>query len=146
MAFKLRDMDGKLGKVIARLTETNTPILLDYIKDEHQLWCEPDYLLVLNLKICVFSALYYSYQTDVGCYTLDHSKILIFSQVGDLLYEEDNSTLKVCIQNYCTVYDENILDGDNLNCVWVLDNGKFLEEKVLDTKKDTDTTGMRIPE
>ena len=144
MAFKLRDMDGKLGKAIGQFTQTKKAVLLDYEKKDHQLWSEPDFLMVLELNIFIFSALYYTYQVELESYALEHDEILIFSPDGELLHSEHGSSLKVCIQNYCTLCQENILDVDNLNCLWIFDNGNFLEDKVLNTKKGAKTTDRRF--
>ena len=146
MAFKLKEMDGRLGEAIGQFTQTKKAVLLDYEDEDHQLWCEPDFLMVLELNIFIFSALYYTYQEELGCYALDHDLILIFSPDGELLHGEHGSSLKVCIQNYCTLCEENILDGDNLNCLWIFDNGNFLESKVLNTKKEAKTTARERKE
>ena len=55
MAFKLKELDGKLGQVIANITLGKGLMLTEERERGYQIWLEPDYLHIEELGLNIFS-------------------------------------------------------------------------------------------
>lgn len=140
MAFKLKELEGELGEILNNLTCTKAWVLVDHEHHRFQIWSEPDFLYIHDLNINIFSAVSCLYYEDTEEYIEDCSLYLFYDTEGNQVYYEYGSSLWVCIHNYCHFVNIKINDLDNLLCCYILDNGKFLEEKVIN-KKNIDIQG-----
>lgn len=136
MAFKLKEMDGEFGEVLAGLTEWKPMVLWKERECDYQVWVEPDYLHIENLKVYVFSGGYYSFSRATGTYEIDHDVYYFFNpSTGRLVYSEYGSDLMACVRNFIRESGKKVKCIEELSCTYALDNGKFLRKKVLPRKK-----------
>ena len=54
MAFKLKELDGDLGEIIANITSPKPMVLWKEKHGQYQVWLEPDFLHIEALRINVF--------------------------------------------------------------------------------------------
>ena len=54
MAFKLKELNGELGEVIANITEGKETLLVEEEEGKYQVWLEPDYLYIKELGLNIF--------------------------------------------------------------------------------------------
>ena len=141
MAFQLKELQGNLEEAIYNITSQKEMLLIDQDKKMYQIWSEPDYLYIIDLKVNIYSAVCCNYNDDTEDYEIDHVLYIFFSSdTGKEVYFEVGSSLEVCIHNYCHFAGIEVENVGELNCHYVLDNGKFLEEKVL-KKKNSEIEG-----
>ena len=132
MAFKLRELDGQLGDIIAGITMPKPMVLLREKAEDYQVWVESDYLYIQDLRVCVYGAEYYRFSSETGEYEIDHDIYYFFNvHTGRLVYSEYGSNLEVCVTNYCSEIGKEIEDVGELLCTYILDNGNFIRKKVL---------------
>ena len=136
MAFKLKELNGQLGEIIAGITIPKPMVLLRERKEDYQVWVEPDYLYIQDLRVCVYGAEFYKFSRQTEEYEIDHDVYYFFNvSTGRLVYSEYGSNLEVCVTNYCTEVGKEVEDVGELLCTYILDNGKFLNKKVLTRDK-----------
>ena len=141
MAFKLKELEGDLGEAIYNLTSQKEMVLVDQDEKMYQIWSEPDYLYLIDLQVNIFSAVCCNYDKNTEEYEIDHELYIFYHpNTGEEVYFETGSSLEVSIHNYCHFAGLQVEDVGELNCYYVLDNGKFLEEKVL-KKKNSEIEG-----
>ena len=115
-------------------------VLVDHEHPDFQIWSEADFLYIHDLNIYIFSAVCKSFSPDTDCYELDYDLFLFYNPDGKKVYSENGSNLNVCINNYCKEVGIKIENPDTLLCCYILDNGKFLQEKVVN-KKNSEIEG-----
>lgn len=136
MAFKLKELEGDLGEIIYNLTSQKEMVLVDQEENAYQIWAEPDYLYLKDLRVNVYSAVCCNYDQETKEYEIDHDLYIFYDpDTGKEVYFEVGSSLAVCLHNYCHFAGLKIKNVDELNCYYALDNGRFLEEKVVNKKK-----------
>lgn len=132
MAFRLSEFEDKIGDIAHKITKGKEMILADVEEQSYQLWIEPDYLHIEKLDLNIYSADVCNFDFETEEYILDHNLYIFFNSItGEQVYYEGGSSLNVCIQNYCSIAGIERINTDDLECTYVLDNGKFLDEKVL---------------
>ena len=64
MAFKLKELNGELGEVIANITLGKGLMLTEESERGYQIWLEPDYLHIEELGLKIFSGERYVYNSE----------------------------------------------------------------------------------
>ena len=134
MAFKLKELNGELGEVIANITLGEGLMLTEESERGYQIWLEPDYLHIEELGLKIFSGERYVYNSETKELGLSSSLYQFYRDgTGENVYSESGSGLAVCIYNYCNLIGvaKTMEEVENLQCTYQLDNGKFLREKVI---------------
>lgn len=76
-------------------------MLYKEVNDEFRIWISRNFIHIPQYSINVFSASYESYNTAEGIYEVDFDYYIFFhSQTNLIVYEEQGSSLEVCIYNY----------------------------------------------
>ena len=136
MAFKLKELDGQLGEILANLTTPKPMVLWKEEHGRYQVWLEPDFLHIEDLRVNVFSGEFHRYSRVTDDYEPDHDAYYFFNQsTGRLVYSESGSDLPVCVTNYIRESGKQVESVEDLLCTYSLDNGKFLKKKVLTRDK-----------
>ena len=136
MAFKLKELDGQLGEILANLTSPKPMVLCKEKHNDYQVWLEPDYLHIQDLRVNVFSGEFHKYSRETADFEPDHDTYYFFNQsTGRLVYSEYGSNLPVCVTNYIRESGKQVESVEDLLCTYALDNGKFLRKKVLPRDK-----------
>ena len=134
MGIRLRDIDDGACRAIQTFTAEKEQVLLMEVKKVFQMWGEPDFFYIEELGIKVFSAVYEEYATPDDEYYVSYDLYAIYdADTGEELYMETGSSFAVTIHNYCYAVGMNLSMDEvyDLEAVYVLDDGKFLMEKVL---------------
>lgn len=137
MAFKIKDLEGNLGEIAAQLTALKPMVLVAEEENEWQIWLEPDYLHVLDLGVFVFQGNSLLYNPESLEYEPNFSVTAFYDpDTGKELYYESDVNICICISNYLyeTGTSKSIEDISEMKCFYKLDNGVFLNEKVLGGK------------
>lgn len=83
--------------------------------EEHRIYLENRYLLVPDLNIDVYSGYYEVYDEGTGEFEIDFDFYMFFhSKSKKHIYEEQGSSLEVCIYNYCRVAEIDIHDINDI--------------------------------
>ena len=136
MAFKLKELDGDLGEILANLTSPKPMVLWIEKHGRYQVWLEPDFLHIEDLKVNIFSGEFHRYSRVTDDYEPDHDAFYFFNaSTGRLVYSEYGSDLPVCVTNYIRESGKQVESVDDLLCTYALDNGKFIKKKVLTRDK-----------
>lgn len=136
MAFKLRELDGEFAEILASITNKKPMVLWKERKGSFQVWVEPDYLHIEDLRVNVFSGEYLRFSKETGNYEIDHDVYYFFNpSTGKLVYSEYGSDLMVCVSNFIRESGKRVKWVEELSCTYALDNGKFLRKKVLTRDK-----------
>lgn len=136
MAFKLKELDGDLGEILANLTSPKPMVLWKEQHGSYQVWLEPDFLHIEDLKVNIFNGEFHHYSRVTDDYEPDHDAYYFFNQsTGRLVYSEYGSDLPVCVTNFVRESGKQVESVDDLLCTYALDNGKFLRKKVLPREK-----------
>ena len=137
MAFELKEFDdGGLGEIAASITSKKPMVLWKERDRDYQVWLEPDYLYIEDLRVNIFSGEFYKFSRETEKYEIDHDVYYFFNpRTGRLVYAENGSNLTVCIINFIRETGKEVDEAENLPCIYKLDNGEFLRKKVLPRKK-----------
>lgn len=136
MAFKLKELDGDLGEIVANLTSPKPMVLWKEEHGRYQVWLEPDFLHIEDLKVNIFNGEFHRYSRVTDDFEPDHDAFYFFNQsTGRLVYSEYGSNLTVCVTNYIRESGKQVESVEDLLCTYALDNGKFLRKKVLTRDK-----------
>lgn len=131
MAFKFKELEGNLGRVINGIIATKKMVLLEHEDEDYEVWLEPDFLHIEKVGINIFCGITCVYLQEIQDFELSHDIYIFYDDAGQEVYSEHGSDLRVCIENYLSYIGSRIKKVDNLMCTYALDNGKFLREKVL---------------
>lgn len=137
MSFALKELDGKLGDTIEQLKDTLNLILVDKEKKDFEIWLEPDYLHIEDLKMNVYCGYYMIYDNEYQEYNItDMIYVFYDDKTGEEVYSEMGSSLWACVYKYCWQSGKRRTEEevDNFGCTFRLDNGNFLRKKVLKGK------------
>lgn len=133
MAFKLKELNGELGEVIANITEGKETLLVEEEEGKYQVWLEPDYLYIKELGLNIFGGESIGLDDKNEIKSCTSGYWFYSDGTGEKLYAEVGSNLTACIYNYCNAVGLNkaMEDVEDLDCFYKLDNGDFLREKVI---------------
>jgi hypothetical protein len=88
--------------------------------EEHRIYIEDVYIFIPSLNIDIYSGYYEAYNEDTEDFEVDFDFYMFFdSNTKEHLYEEQGSSLEVCIYNYCRGLDvdiDTIEEIENLEC------------------------------
>ena len=125
-----------MGEVVSGITAQKKLVLLRERKEDYQVWLEPDFLHIEDLRVNIYNGYYYKFDRKSGIYEVDHQVYYFFqSRTGRLVYSECGSSLEVCITNYANEVKKDIGIVEDLLCTYELDNGKFICKKILTRDK-----------
>lgn len=133
MAFKLKELDGKLGQVIANITLGKGLMLTEESERGYQIWLEPDCLYIKELGLNIFGGESIGLDDKNEIKSCTSGYWFYSDSTGEKLYSEIGSNLTACIYNYCNAVGLNktMEDVEDLDCFYKFNNGKFLREKVI---------------
>jgi len=136
MAFKLKELEGQLGEIIAGITAPKPMVLWKERYHAYQVWLEPDYLNIAELKVNIYSGEFCRYSVNDGVFEPDYDVYYFFQQnTGRLLYSEYGSNLEVTLTNFIREIGKKVDSVEDLLCTYIFDNGEFLRKKVLTREK-----------
>ena len=136
MAFQLKELDGEFEKVIAGITDRKPMILWKHEYHFCQVWLKQDFLHIEDLRVKVFKGVFCKYSRVADDYIPEREGYFLLNQsTGRLIYLEYDCDLVTAVKNY--VLESGKFQGniDELMCTYVLDNGKFIMNKVLTRSK-----------
>lgn len=91
---------------------------------EHRIMLETGHVLIKELNIKIFSGFYETYSEDSEDFEMDFDFYMFFdSETSIHLYEEQGSSLEVCIYNYCRTLDSkmDLEDIESLECEFIIE-------------------------
>lgn len=134
MAFKIKDLENKLGDVLTTLGCSLGQDLIEEVNKDYQLWCTTCcyHLPELNVNIHQAEIKNYEENENVMCELSDTVYLVFDSENKNFLYSEQGNTLENCILNYCLIVMDNedyTMDKvKELDCTYLIDKGVLLSE------------------
>ena len=107
MAFKLKELNGELGEVIANITEGKETLLVEEEEGKYQVWLEPDYLYIKELGLNIFGGESIGLDDKNEIKSCTSGYWFYSDGTGEKLYAEVGSNLTACIYNYCNAVGLN---------------------------------------
>lgn len=123
-----------IGEFLTDKTLAKPKVLVEQEEKGFQIWLEPDYIYIRDLKINAYIGTEWIYDEDEDEYTPAIDLVIFFdSKTGEELYSEAGSAFFICVLNYCHLIDSEVSREEIGEYRWKLceDDGYFLKEVVL---------------
>ena len=138
MKFYVSDLKGELGGIIDKHINHRDSVLLEQEENHFEIWAIADCILLEDLEIYVVPTVTYVYIPAKKMFQSGQNCFFFYDKNGTELHFEGGCSLYEAIKYFCEI--ENIAEPEKLKCVYQLDQGKFLREKVVN-KKNSDNEG-----
>lgn len=129
MKFYLNDLKGELGGIIDKHINHRDSILFDKDENKMEIWAVADYILIEELEVYIIPSVTYVYIPARKMFQSSQNCFFFYDKNGTELHFEGGCSLYEAVKYFCEI--ENIAEPEKLKCVYQLDKGNFLREKVL---------------
>ena len=133
MAFKIKELENKLGEVLVTLGCSLGRNLIEEVSAEYQLWCTTCCYHLPELDVNIHQAEIRTYENaNIMCELSDTVYLVFDSKNNTFLYSEQGGTLENCILHYCLIImgkkDFTMDKVKELDCTYLIDRGELLSK------------------
>ena len=131
MAFKLSELNGKLGEVIEKLAFDRPMTIKERGNGTYQIWVSCDCLYITDMNLYVVPGLIKFLQPSKEIFEGDTPICYVFDADGNELHFSVDKSMADTMYSYglFSGIDKSIIS--NLDCVYQFNNGNFLHQKVI---------------